>query len=232
MTQPVDTRQVSYQLIFRALHDLQAPARHAKSFLSIFRESIDESKLSPESIEMLNAATKATDEMRDRFVSIRSVLSVPLVVETVSTIDLAEGITMAWDQVVAQHDGDFSRPEITGSATIDSDDVLVVNLLASLLDNSIRFRKPDVPLQIECRIVENADTVTVEIEDNGLGIDSDRVDWLIEPFNRGQHHDGLGLGLTRCMCISKTIGCHFTMQSDGESGTTVLLTFPKQIQEG
>ena len=225
MSQPADERHVSSELIFRALHDLQAPARHIRSFLSLFRDSIDEATLSSESMETLDAVTRAADELRDRFIAIRSVLSVPTSVGSGVRVDLPFVLQDTWNRLNQNNVDRTTRFTIDGRAEIESDEQLVRDLLWELLDNSLRFRNPEEPLAIQCRLTHSADHIKVEIIDNGLGMDPDRIGWSMQPFHRGRHHDGFGLGLARCVCIAKTIGCELSLRSDGENGTTAELLF-------
>ena len=217
---------VPYELIFRALHDLQAPARHVHSFLAMFRESVDESTLTPDAIELLDAATRSTDEMRKRFAAIRSVLTVPTSMDTAEQIDMAELIASIWSDLVEDHPLENPRLTINGGASIESDRELIGQLVTELLDNSIRFRDPNQTLSVCCHLATNANAISVEIADNGLGIDPERIVDCMEPFHRGRHHVGLGLGLTRCNCIVKTVGCQLNIRSDGVSGTIASLLFP------
>ena len=223
-----DADPIPRDLIFRALHDLQAPSRHVRSFLSMFRSSIDESTLSADSIELLDAATRATDEFRNRYDSIRSVLAVPLKPRRLLPVDLVMVTQAAWAGIVKTTNCDDVQFVIEGAATIESDESMIESLITELLDNSRRFRKPSEPLRIQCTVESFVDSAEIAISDNGVGIDVDRVDDLIEPFYRGQHHDGLGLGLSRCQCIAKATGCDLRFESDGVSGTTVIVSLPLQ----
>ena len=235
MSRPADDRHVSRESILRALHDLQAPARHVRSFLAMFRDSIEDSMLPSDSAELLEAASRAADELRDRFAAIRSVLSVPTTVETVVQIELARVIQSAWKALSKKHAGIDGvvdgEPQLVveGSAQIVSDEQLVTDLITELLDNSMRFKTPNVPLVIQCQITSEQDGASLVISDNGLGIDPERIEWSMQPFHRGQHHGGFGLGLTRCHCIAAAIGCELRLRSDGLTGTTAALAFHSKL---
>ena len=193
----------------------------------MFRESIDETTLPPEAMEMLEAATRSTDEMRRRFTAIRSALSVPRSMDDAEPIDFADLIRTIWGELLEAHQVKEPRLAINGQASVESDRTLIGQLVTELLDNCIRFRKHDETLSVCCELAAEPDGIRVEIVDNGLGIDPDRIAHFMQPFHRGQHHDGLGLGLTRCGCIMRTVGGQLQIRSDGQSGTTVTLRFPK-----
>jgi light-regulated signal transduction histidine kinase (bacteriophytochrome) len=231
MSQLADDRHVSRELIIRALHDLQAPARHVRSFLSLFQESIDDSLLSSDSIELLEAASRAGDELRNRILAIRSVLAVPTTIGTATDVDLAIAIQAAWREVCEKRpnfdssDEDRAQLVIDGNAVIESDERLVVDLIAELLDNSLCFKKSEERLLIRVQLSHGQDEACVEVSDNGIGIQPDRIEWSMQPFHCGQHHDGYGLGLARCKCIAAAIGCQLSLRSDGSTGTTAVLQF-------
>lgn len=225
--------KVSREVLTRALHDLQAPARHVRSFLSMFRDSVDSTKLTSDSKELLEAASRAADELRDRITAIRSVLSIPCRMNAVVSVDLESVIRQIWERVsqTSEKDDDESRLVIEGGGEVSSDEKLIGDLVSELLENSLRFKKADSPLVIQCRINGNQDSMRIEITDNGVGIEPERIDWMMQPFHVGQHRgvvgpgDGYGLGLTRCHCIASTIGCRLSLRSDGSTGTTAVMQF-------
>ena len=239
MSDSIDQRLISSKVILRALHDLQAPARHTQSFLALFRDSIDESTLSDESMEMLDAASRAADELREFFVAIRSSLAVPTSIESRQTVDLAVAVETAWKRIrsravesvaapcspneaAAEWDAELS---IDGDGSVESDEALVVAMLTELLDNAVRYVKPDEQPLIRCLITTTNTTTQIEIFDNGVGMDPRRIDLLKQPFHRGHVRSGLGLGLARCECIAQTLDSQWNLRSDGSNGTVATVTY-------
>lgn len=80
---------------------------------------------------------------------------------------------------------------------ISSDEKLLRNIFVNLLSNAIKFspEKNEVLLQV---LVEN-EWVEVSVRDFGIGIDSNDIKRVFEPFNRGSNTGkikGTGLGLS------------------------------------
>lgn len=81
--------------------------------------------------------------------------------------------------------------------TICSVRLYIQSILYNLLSNSIKYRDPDRPLEVnfEAKVVDG--NAIISVEDNGLGIDlkNDR-DRLFKPYTRLQNNgEGHGLGL-------------------------------------
>ena len=245
MSQSATSRQISSDVIRHALHDLQAPARHARAFLEMFRESTDEVSFSSEATELLQAAENAVDELREYFLAIRSVLTVPTSIESRQTVELASAVDTAWKSVEARNalskgaslpiarsietatnEDQETKFLVEGSASVESEESLVVAMLMELLDNAQRYRKAGDSHAIHCKIESHRDASQIQIIDNGQGIEPQKIDSMMQPFQRGYRTGGIGLGLTRCTCIAQTIGCQVRLQSDGASGTTAIVSIP------
>ncbi|MFC5301578.1 sensor histidine kinase [Azospira restricta] len=79
--------------------------------------------------------------------------------------------------------------EIMGSA------FLLRELVSNLIDNALRYTPADG--RVTCRVVVQGDFVTLEVEDNGIGITEEQAALVFERFYRvdGTGTDGSGLGL-------------------------------------
>lgn len=77
-----------------------------------------------------------------------------------------------------------------------------------LIDNAIKFRKPDQPPVIEIQVKEADHMWQFSIRDNGIGIDSKYSHKLFKVFNTLHSKDqyqGNGIGLAKCR---KIVECH------------------------
>ncbi|WP_245919127.1 sensor histidine kinase [Melittangium boletus] len=81
------------------------------------------------------------------------------------------------------------------------DDQRLDQLLTNLVENAVRYSPPDKPIHVRLR--PEGDGVLMEVEDQGIGVPSENLSNLFEPFFRAQnaaehHAGGLGLGLAIC----------------------------------
>ena len=99
------------------------------------------------------------------------------------------------------------------------------NLIFNLLDNAVKYRKPDEPLNIYLKTWNEDGKVYLSIRDTGIGIKKENVKKIFEQFYRvhtGNRHDvkGFGLGLAY---VKKVIDIHkgtIAVNSEFGKGTT------------
>ena len=103
---------------------------------------------------------------------------------------------------------------------------LVSRVFQNLLSNALKYRKKDQPPHV---IVEEgtrkADTVTIRVTDNGIGIEPQfrqQVFGLFRKLHTNKEYEGNGLGLALCdMIVSKCGGSIWI--EDAEDGGTVFV---------
>jgi signal transduction histidine kinase len=81
------------------------------------------------------------------------------------------------------------------------------------------------------RAAEAAGTVTISVQDNGVGIPEDEVDSLFSPEGSSSRQGtagetGAGLGLVLCREIVEQYGGQIWAESTRGEGTTVSFTLP------
>lgn len=103
------------------------------------------------------------------------------------------------------------------------------NVIFNLMDNAIKYSKPDQPLYIYLRTWNENGKVKLSIRDTGIGIKKDNLKKIFEQFYRvhtGNRHDvkGFGLGLAY---VKKVVDIHkgtITVDSEYGKGTTFTIT--------
>jgi signal transduction histidine kinase len=80
--------------------------------------------------------------------------------------------------------------------TVEGDHVRLVQVAANLLNNAARYTPPGGELRISCRRVD--EHVDLHVQDNGIGLATEALSELFEPFTQEGRFEsnGLGLGLT------------------------------------
>ena len=95
-----------------------------------------------------------------------------------------------------------------GPAKINSYRTPLVQIIYNLLDNAIKYAKPNVPPQIQVSIEERSGRYYFEVRDNGVGIASEYFNKIFVIFQRLEHekkHEGTGIGLA---VVKKIIDDH------------------------
>ncbi len=131
-----------------------------------------------------------------------------------------------------EHTGGKIYTEIEAvDSAIYVDEVHFQNAITNLMDNAVKYRKPDEPLDLYIRTWNEKDRLCFSIRDTGLGIKKENVRKIFDKFYRvhtGNVHDvkGFGLGLAY---VKKIINLHegeIKCESELGKGTTFTITLP------
>ena len=108
---------------------------------------------------------------------------------------------------------------------------LLNQLFSNLFSNSIKYKKPEMPLKIELECNETDDFFEITYSDNGIGIPPEDQERVFEMYARGTNVNpsekvGLGIGLGFCRRIAELHDGEITVQPSSE-GTTFLIRLAK-----
>lgn len=111
------------------------------------------------------------------------------------------------------------------------DEVHFQNALFNLMDNAVKYRKQDEPLDIYLKTWNDDDHLYLSIRDTGLGIKKENLKKVFEKFYRvhtGNVHDakGFGLGLAYVKKVVDLHGGDITVESEYGKGTTFTIKLP------
>jgi len=115
-----------------------------------------------------------------------------------------------------------SLPQIKGDAES------LVRVFSNIIGNATKYTPEGGKITVTCQHDEYY--VHVSISDTGIGIPSDKLSLIFEPFFRcggkSEKQSGFGLGLTFCKKIMESHNGNITVSSKEGEGTTFVLTFP------
>jgi len=119
----------------------------------------------------------------------------------------------------------FSEP-----AAIEADINQIKKIVYNLLSNAFKFSDPEEG-QVWIRLKRSTDTVTLEVEDNGIGIPRDQLNQIFERFtqvesNATRKYEGTGIGLALVKEIVKAHGGTIAVESEVNQGSTFTITLP------
>jgi two-component system phosphate regulon sensor histidine kinase PhoR len=150
--------------------------------------------------------------------------------------ELLEQIASSFNLRVSHTGGKIDIEVEAVDSTIYVDEVHFQNAITNLIDNAVKYRKPDEPINIHIRTWNEGDRLCFSISDNGLGIKKENVKKIFDKFYRvhtGNVHDvkGFGLGLAY---VKKIISLHDGMihcESELGKGTKFTISLPT-LKEG
>lgn len=124
----------------------------------------------------------------------------------------------------------FTEIEAIESA-VYVDEVHFTNVIYNLMDNAVKYSKPDVPLNLYLRTWNEGDSVFLSVRDTGIGMKKESLKKIFEKFYRvhtGNVHDvkGFGLGLAYVKKVVDLHKGHITVESTLGEGTTFIIQLP------
>jgi two-component system sensor histidine kinase KdpD len=115
---------------------------------------------------------------------------------------------------------------------IPMDFVLIVQVLANLIDNSLKYSPPDTPIEI--RAWQAAGEMFIQVSDRGVGIPAEDLARVFDKFYRVQRPEnitGTGLGLSICKGIIDAHNGRIWAEHRPGGGTIVSFTLSLEDME-
>ena len=147
--------------------------------------------------------------------------------------DLMISVANTFVLKVEKYDGSLDIDLQATDSSIYVDEMHITNVLFNLMDNAVKYRRPEVPLTLMVRTWnDNNGKLLISVEDNGIGIKKEYLKKVFDRFFRvptGNVHDvkGFGLGLAY---VRKIIEDHKgTIRAEmgpGNVGTKFIITLP------
>ena len=117
-------------------------------------------------------------------------------------------------------------------ADVKVDEMHFTNVIFNLLDNAVKYRRDDCPLQLTVATRSlPGDKIEISIADNGIGIKRDDLKKVFEKFYRvstGNRHDvkGFGLGLAYVHKMVTELKGEIRVESEFNKGSKFIITLP------
>lgn len=181
------------ELTSRITHDMRNPLTVIINYATMVRKNA-KSKLDKKSLDQLELIE---DEARKMYHQIEDVLNYvklpPLKLQTHSLHDVLKKVI---ERVHIGDDVEINLPKTNPLITCDIDKMEIV--FVNLITNAIEAMNKSGTISINAS--ENKDTITIEIEDSGPGINQENIEKIFEPLFTTKT-TGTGLGLASCKNI-------------------------------
>jgi two-component system, sensor histidine kinase and response regulator len=211
---------------YSVAHDFKGPVMSIQGALAIVQAETQEPKLK-ELVEMtISSANKLShfvDNMFDYYKSNQGELSI-------SDIDFEEVANNYRDLfgVEAALKNVLFTINVSQNQVFRSDLAKLSLVLNNLINNAFKFLKRDATdSKVTVNIEANKELATIEVTDNGIGIEPKYVNSIFEMFYRATTHaPGSGFGLFNVKdAISKLDG-NIVVKSTPNEGSTFIITLP------
>lgn len=99
-------------------------------------------------------------------------------------------------------------------------------VIGNLLSNAAKFTEKGT-ITLTCQIDEDQEVVVISVTDTGIGIPTDKQEWVFERFTKvDDFKPGTGLGLYICRIIIQRLGGNISIDTCYTKGCKVLVCMP------
>ncbi|WP_042416203.1 HAMP domain-containing sensor histidine kinase [Geomicrobium sp. JCM 19038] len=145
-------------------------------------------------------------------------------------------LTQLLREVINEEKRQFIRRNLYPQIVEDTDQTIVYSdskwlrtVIKQLIINAINYSHHGDGNKITCKIKQERESVSLFIQDSGIGIPTHDLPRVFEPFFTGDNGrkktESTGMGLYLARTIANQLGHSLTIDSELERGTTVRLTF-------
>jgi PAS domain S-box-containing protein len=146
-------------------------------------------------------------------------------------IDLVGFARMMLENIELTDDGKHRFEYHPQRPTLDitADPRLLDHVLTNLLSNAVKYSPPDTTVRVG--VAETADSVEIDVQDEGIGIPESDQSRVFQPFHRARNatnHTGTGLGLAIVKQYVELHGGQVWFESVENRGTTFKVRLPRR----
>jgi signal transduction histidine kinase len=221
------------QFAYVASHDLQEPLRKVASFCQLLQRRYA-GQLDERADQYIAFAVDGAQRMQRLINDLLAFSRIGRLTTGFVEVDLNKVMGDVAGQTEAALQ--YADAELTWDQlpVIRGEEPLLTNLLANLVSNSIKFRRPDVPpkVHVSARLV--GDEWEISCQDNGIGIEPEFADKIFVIFQRLHSKDaypGTGIGLAIVKKIVEYHGGRVWVDTDVPEGTAIRFTLPASPED-
>jgi signal transduction histidine kinase len=212
-------------------HDLHEPLRKIQVFGDRLRDRMGLMP-DPDALRCLERMTDAATRLRDLLDALKIHVRIDSRNTAYEPLDLDELVA---DILSARTGPVPGAIEVSGLAPIEADRAQLRILFENLIDNALKYRRPDANVHI--RISGRTETgsgggrIVIEITDNGIGFEnrhSERIFGLLERLHARDAYPGAGVGLATCRKIARQHGGSISARGESGQGACFTLILPLQ----
>ena len=215
-------------------HELRTPLNIILGYASIIKENLKD-KISSEDVVYLDNLYSGSDRL---FKGITQMLefaqldagNYKLNIETFNLTDLVKSTVKFVRNLAAERKLEIKTQIVEKPIYVDVDYQCIESAVSNLLNNAVKFTKQGF-IEVELNVLADKDLAICRIKDSGVGISSQYLDHLFQPFsqedtNIGRNYEGNGLGLALAKRYIEKMGGSLLVDSIKGVGSTFSFTLP------
>lgn len=215
--------------VYSVSHDLRAPLRSISGFSQIinrrYKHSLDE-----EGQHYFANIVSASEWMGVLIDDLLNFSKLGRQAVKIEKVDLDENFRAVLDNLhgsIAAEKAEIVIPETM--PTVWGDEMLIRQIFLNLIDNGIKYRRPDVRPRIVIETEASEGSVEIRVSDNGIGIDPQFHDKIFQIFQRlhsNEEYLGSGIGLAMVKKSVEILGGTVSLVSTLGEGSVFTVRLP------
>ncbi|MFO0624578.1 MAG: ATP-binding protein [Polyangiales bacterium] len=193
---------------FSASHELHEPLRKIVGFATLLREEKGDA-LDDEGRAYIESMHGASVRMQALVRMLLALSRVSAEEIRVAPVDADVALQRARDELDEALQAVGATIEVEPLGAVNGHATQLQQVFFNLLSNAVKYRHQERPLHVRVTARRDAETVTIAVQDNGIGIDADELEEVFQPFRRLRRRSdapGSGVGLTLCRHIIERWG--------------------------
>jgi signal transduction histidine kinase len=218
------------QFAYVASHDLQEPLRKVASFCQLLQRRY-QGQLDERADQYIAFAVDGAQRMQRLINDLLAFSRIGRLTSGFTDVDLDRVLAEVRSQLEtrAGEDAEISWSDLP---VVEGEEPLLTTLFVNLIGNSLKFRRPDVPVTVRVSAERDGDQWRVTVRDNGIGIEAEFADKVFVIFQRLHARDayeGTGIGLAIVKKIVEYHGGRIWLDLDVAEGTSINFTLPAPV---
>ena len=217
-------------------HEFKTPI----STISLAAQMLNDDSVRKSQTMLQHISTVINDETKRLRFQVEKVLQMSMFERQRATLKLQDidanvaiaNIIHTFKIKVEKYGGRLAAELNAENATIHVDEMHFTNVIFNLLDNAVKYRREDEPMELVATTNEiSGNRLEITICDNGIGIKKEDLKKIFDKFYRvstGNRHDvkGFGLGLAYVKKMVHELGGEIRVESELNVGTKFIIILP------
>jgi two-component system, chemotaxis family, CheB/CheR fusion protein len=219
--------------IYSVSHDLKAPLNNMEGLVSALKDSNDANEIK----ELSGLIMKSVTTLKETISELSDITKIEKVSENegadvVNISDLLDEIKISIRDILIE-----SKAKV--NIDLDEKEVRFLkknlrSILFNLLSNAVKYRSKDRELEVDIKSTRSDGYIVLSIEDNGLGIEKEKIKSVFAKFKRihddqGANVDGTGIGLYLINKIITNAGGKIEVTSKRGRGSCFKVYFKEPV---
>ncbi len=217
-------------------HEFKTPI----STISLAAQMLNDDAVRKSPMMLQHTATGINDQTKRLRFQVEKVLQMSMFDRQSANLKLQEvdanvaiaNIVHTFKLKVEKYGGSLTADLNAEDSIVAVDEMHFTNVIFNLLDNAVKYRREDEPLQLKVTTSDlPSRRLRIEIADNGIGIKKEDLKKIFDKFYRvstGNRHDvkGFGLGLAYVNKMVRELGGEISAESEFGHGSKFIIVLP------